>query len=58
LLAVILPDPLTIKNGGQRSQNYTDGLVIIENGKNLEAGEFARVRVTSAGEHDLWADQA
>ncbi len=32
-----------------------DGVVIIENGKNLMIGEFTRVRVTAAGEHDLWA---
>ncbi len=33
-----------------------DGVVIIESGNNLEVGEFTRVRITDAGEHDLWAD--
>ena len=29
-------------------------IVIVENGAGLTAGEFARVRITGAGEHDLW----
>jgi len=33
-----------------------DGVVIIENSEGLEVGEFARVRITDAGEHDLWAE--
>ena len=33
-----------------------DGVVIIESGAGLTAGEFARVRITAAGEHDLWAE--
>ncbi len=33
-----------------------DGVVIIEDGAGLTAGEFARVRITAAGEHDLWAE--
>jgi ribosomal protein S12 methylthiotransferase len=33
-----------------------DGVVIIENSASLEVGEFARVRVTDSGEHDLWAE--
>jgi len=33
-----------------------DGVVIVENGGNLEVGEFARVRITDAGEHDLWGE--
>ena len=33
-----------------------DGVVIIENSAGLEVGEFARVRITDAGEHDLWAE--
>lgn len=32
-----------------------DGAVIIGHGKDLMPGEFTRVRVTAAGEHDLWA---
>jgi len=31
-----------------------DGLVHIENGKRLEAGEFAQVRITRSDEHDLF----
>ena len=33
-----------------------DGIVVIEQGAGITAGEFARVRVTAAGEHDLWAE--
>ncbi|MHB8453511.1 MAG: 30S ribosomal protein S12 methylthiotransferase RimO [Acidiferrobacterales bacterium] len=33
-----------------------DGAVIIENAGALEVGEFARVRITDAGEHDLWGE--
>jgi len=33
-----------------------DGVVIIENSEGLEVGEFARVHITDAGEHDLWAE--
>jgi len=32
-----------------------DGLVYIENGKRLEPGEFAQVRITRADTHDLFA---
>ena len=32
-----------------------DGVVYIEGAKNLEPGDFCEVRVTRAGEHDLWA---
>ena len=32
-----------------------DGWVIVNRGKDLRVGEFAQVRVTRAGEHDLWA---
>jgi ribosomal protein S12 methylthiotransferase len=32
-----------------------DGRVHVEGGEALRAGEFARVRVTRASEHDLWA---
>ncbi len=32
-----------------------DGVVIIENGRELMVGEFAAVKITRAGEHDLWA---
>ena len=32
-----------------------DGLVHIKQGKSLKPGEFARVRVTRADSHDLWA---
>jgi len=33
-----------------------DGVVIIENSAGLEVGEFATVRITDAGEHDLWGE--
>jgi len=33
-----------------------DGLVIVPNGAALQVGEFAQVRITEAGEHDLWAE--
>ncbi|WP_035383724.1 30S ribosomal protein S12 methylthiotransferase RimO [Ferriphaselus sp. R-1] len=33
-----------------------DGLVYIENGQDLEPGEFATVRITDSDEHDLWAE--
>jgi ribosomal protein S12 methylthiotransferase len=32
-----------------------DGLVHIENGKRLQSGEFAKVRISRADAHDLWA---
>ena len=33
-----------------------DGLVYIENGQQLNAGDFAEVKVTDSDEHDLWAE--
>jgi ribosomal protein S12 methylthiotransferase len=33
-----------------------DGVVIIEDSAGLTVGEFAEVRVTDSGEHDLWAE--
>ncbi|NJN47776.1 MAG: 30S ribosomal protein S12 methylthiotransferase RimO [Candidatus Competibacteraceae bacterium] len=33
-----------------------DGLVIVPDGAALRVGEFAEVRITEAGEHDLWAE--
>jgi len=35
-----------------------DGLVIIEDGRGLAAGEFARVQIVASGEHDLVARRA
>jgi ribosomal protein S12 methylthiotransferase len=35
-----------------------DGVVHISPAAGLKPGEFARVRVTRAGDHDLWADTA
>jgi ribosomal protein S12 methylthiotransferase len=32
-----------------------DGVVYIEGAKNLKPGDFCEVRITRAGEHDLWA---
>ncbi|MES2407521.1 MAG: 30S ribosomal protein S12 methylthiotransferase RimO [Pseudomonadota bacterium] len=33
-----------------------DGVVIIENPVGLVPGEFAKVRITDSGEHDLWGE--
>jgi ribosomal protein S12 methylthiotransferase len=35
-----------------------DGVVIVEDGRSLAPGEFARVRVTRAAQHDLYASVA
>jgi len=32
-----------------------DGMVLIENGTDLEPGDFVEVTITAAGEHDLFA---
>jgi ribosomal protein S12 methylthiotransferase len=34
-----------------------DGVVIIEDGGDLEVGQFVEVSVTDSGEHDLWAQR-
>jgi ribosomal protein S12 methylthiotransferase len=33
-----------------------DGLVYIENGQQLKAGDFVEVKITDSDEHDLWAE--
>ncbi|MES1998827.1 MAG: 30S ribosomal protein S12 methylthiotransferase RimO [Pseudomonadota bacterium] len=33
-----------------------DGVVVIENPTGLVVGEFAKVRITDSGEHDLWGE--
>ena len=33
-----------------------DGLVYIENGQQLNAGDFVEVKITGSDEHDLWAE--
>ena len=35
-----------------------DGMVVIENGAGLKAGEFVQVEITAAGEHDLFGEVA
>jgi len=35
-----------------------DGLVYIENGQNLNAGDFVNVTITDSDAHDLWAEVA
>jgi len=35
-----------------------DGLVYIENGQQLNVGEFVEVKITGSDEHDLWAEIA
>ena len=49
-----------INDDGALARSYADapeidGVVIIEESAGLEVGEFATVRITGAGEHDLWA---
>lgn len=34
-----------------------DGMVIIEQGEGLQAGEFCQVKITHSKSHDLWAEQ-
>jgi ribosomal protein S12 methylthiotransferase len=33
-----------------------DGVVYIEPSPNLKPGEFCQVKITRAGDHDLWAE--
>jgi len=56
----VLVDEIT-DDGTALARSYADapeidGVVIIENSAGLEVGEFARVRITDAGDHDLWAE--
>ena len=49
-----------INDDGALARSYADapeidGVVIIEESAGLIVGEFATVRITDAGEHDLWA---
>ena len=49
-----------INDDGALARSYADapeidGVVIIEESAGLEVGEFAKVRIIDAGEHDLWA---
>jgi len=49
-----------INDDGALARSYADapeidGVVIIEESAGLKVGEFAEVRITGAGEHDLWA---
>jgi ribosomal protein S12 methylthiotransferase len=58
----VLVDEIT-DDGTALARSYADapeidGVVIIENSDGLQVGEFARVRITDAGDHDLWAEQA
>ena len=55
----VLVDEIT-DDGTALARSYADapeidGTVIIENSSGLEVGEFAQVRITEAGDHDLWA---
>jgi ribosomal protein S12 methylthiotransferase len=57
----VLVDEIT-DDGTALARSYADapeidGVVIIENSAGLEVGEFARVRITDAGDHDLWAER-
>ncbi len=56
----VLVDEIT-DDGTALARSYADapeidGVVIIENSAGLEVGEFAQVRITDAGDHDLWAE--
>ena len=56
----VLVDEIT-EDGTALTRSYADapeidGVVIVENSEGLEVGEFAQVRVTDAGDHDLWAE--
>jgi len=35
-----------------------DGVVYIDNGQNLQVGQFVNVRITDSDDHDLWAELA
>ncbi len=55
----VLVDEIT-DDGTALARSYADapeidGVVIIEDSAGLEVGEFAPVRITEAGDHDLWA---
>jgi ribosomal protein S12 methylthiotransferase len=57
----VLVDEIT-DDGTALARSYADapeidGVVIIENSAGLEVGEFAQVRITDAGDHDLWAER-
>jgi len=56
----VLVDEIT-DDGTALARSYADapeidGVVIIENSAGLEVGEFAQVRISDAGDHDLWAE--
>ena len=56
----VLVDEIT-DDGTALTRSYADapeidGIVIVENSERLEVGEFAEVRITDAGDHDLWAE--
>lgn len=57
----VLVDEIT-DDGTALARSYADapeidGVVIIEDSSGLEVGEFAQVRITEAGDHDLWAER-
>ena len=56
----VLVDEIT-EDGTALTRSYADapeidGIVIVENSEGLEVGEFAQVRITDAGDHDLWGE--
>jgi len=56
----VLVDEIT-DDGTALARSYADapeidGVVIIENSAGLSVGEFAQVRISDAGDHDLWAE--
>ncbi len=56
----VLVDEIT-DDGTALARSYADapeidGVVIVENSAGLQVGEFAQVRITDSGDHDLWAE--
>jgi ribosomal protein S12 methylthiotransferase len=50
-----------IEEEGAIARSYADapeidGVVVIENTAGLVPGEFAQVRITDSGEHDVWGE--
>ena len=55
----VLVDEITEEGAVARSYADApeiDGVVVIENPAGLVPGEFAKVRITDSGEHDLWGE--
>jgi ribosomal protein S12 methylthiotransferase len=53
LVDAITDDGAVARSGADAPE--IDGVVYIEHSTNLKPGEFCEVKITRAGEHDLWA---